>query len=114
MARCYSLPVREPTPTAIAVEHPPRTELAEFGWPYVAIRPIDDHPLARRVISGFGLVLGASAGLVFGGLLGGLVAVILSSFAPGIAEYVLLFTTSSSVAAGALVGRRVLERETFE
>lgn len=114
MARCYSLAVREPTPTAIAVEPSPPSELAEFGWPYVAIRPIDDHPLARRVISGFGLVLGASAGLVCGGLLGGLLAVILGSFVPGIAEFVLLFMTSSSVAAGALVGRRILERETFE
>lgn len=104
----------EPTTTAIALERASRGELAGLGWPYVAVRPIDDHPLARRVISSFGLVLGASAGLVLGGLVGGLLAVLIKPFMPALAELVLLSLTLSSLAAGAVIGRRILERETFE
>lgn len=85
-----------------------------LGWPYIAVRPIDDHPVARRVISMFGLVLGASAGLFVGGLGAALLAALLHPFMPHLAQLVLISVTVFSLAVGGVVGRRVLERETFE
>ncbi|PRP99333.1 hypothetical protein [Enhygromyxa salina] len=72
------------------------------------------HPLARRIIGGFGLMLGGSAGLFVGGLGAALLVALLHPFVPHIANLLLLSITLFSVAFGAIIGRRVLERETFE
>lgn len=77
-------------------------------------RGTSDHPLARRVIGVFGLVLGGSAGLFIGGLGATLLAALLHPFVPHLANLALLSITLFSVAFGAIVGRRVLQRETFE
>lgn len=85
-----------------------------LGWPYVAVSPIDGDPLARRLIGVFGMVLGGSAGLFVGGMAATLIAALLHPFVPGFARLVLLSLTLFSLAMGAVVGRRVLQRETFE
>lgn len=85
-----------------------------LGWPYVAVRATDDYPLARRLIGMSGLVLGGSAGLFVGGMAATLLAALLHPFLPRVARLVLLSLTLFSLAVGAIVGRRVLERETFE
>jgi hypothetical protein len=85
-----------------------------LGWPYVAVRSTDDYPLARRLIGMSGLVLGASAGLFVGGMAATLLAALLHPFLPRFARLVLLSLTLFSLAVGAIVGRRVLQRETFE
>jgi hypothetical protein len=105
-----------PGPTStlalIEVEHMP-TE-SRLGWPYVAVRSTDDFPLARRLIGMSGLVLGGSAGLFVGGMVATLLAALLHPFVPHVARLVLLSLTLFSLAVGAIVGRRVLQRETFE
>jgi hypothetical protein len=106
---------------------PPGSALARFdvdaaeiatdsalGWPYIAVRATDDYPLARRLIGMFGLVLGGSAGLFVGGMAATLLAALLHPFLPRFARLVLLSLTLFSLAVGAIVGRRVLQRETFE
>jgi hypothetical protein len=85
-----------------------------LGWPYVAVRSTDDFPLARRLIGMSGLVLGGSAGLFVGGMAATLLAALLHPFLPRVARLVLLSLTLFSLAVGAIVGRRVLQRETFE
>lgn len=85
-----------------------------LGWPWVAVRSTDDYPLARRLIGMFGLVLGGSAGLFVGGMAATLIAALLHPFMPRVARLVLLSLTLFSLAVGAIVGRRVLQRETFE
>jgi hypothetical protein len=85
-----------------------------LGWPYVAVRSTDDYPLARRLIGMSGLVLGGSAGLFVGGMAATLLAALLHPFLPRVARLVLLSLTLFSLAVGAIVGRRVLQRETFE
>lgn len=85
-----------------------------LGWPYVAVSPTDGDPLARRLIGVFGMVLGGSAGLFVGGMAATLIAALLHPFVPGFARLVLLSLTLFSLAMGAVVGRRVLQRETFE
>jgi hypothetical protein len=85
-----------------------------LGWPWVAVRSTDDFPLARRLIGMSGLVLGASAGLFVGGMAATLLAALLHPFLPRVARLVLLSVTLFSLAVGAIVGRRVLQRETFE
>jgi hypothetical protein len=87
---------------------------SELGWPYVAVRSTDDFPLARRLIGMSGLVLGGSAGLFVGGMAATLLAALLHPFLPRVARLVLLSLTLFSLAVGAIVGRRVLQRETFE
>ena len=104
--------------------------IARLGWPYAAVPGTllggahswpqlvtggtTDHPLARRVIGCFGLVLGGSAGLFVGGLGATLLAALLHPFAPQLATLALVCVTLFSVALGSIVGRRVLQRETFE
>ena len=111
--------MREERSTALATVVPTVT-LDQYeadpglGWPYIAVRPADDHPLARRVIGMFGLILGASAGLFVGGLGAALLAALLHPFMPQLAHMVLICVTVFSLAVGGVVGRRVLERETFE
>lgn len=87
---------------------------SRLGWPYVAVGRGDDHPLARWVIGSFGLVLGASAGLFLGGMAAALLAALIHPFLPHLAQLVLSSVTVFSLSIGAVVGRRVLERETFE
>ena len=62
----------------------------------------------------YGLILGASAGLFIGGMAAALLAALIHPFLPHLAELVLLSVTLFSLSIGAVVGRRVLERETFE
>jgi hypothetical protein len=106
--------------------------LVTLGWPYVAVPgallgwphlhpsagklhpSAAGHPLARRVISCFGLMLGGSAGLFVGGLGAALLVALLHPFVPHFAKLLLVSLTLFSVSFGAVVGRRVLERETFE
>ncbi|PRP90836.1 hypothetical protein ENSA5_60860 [Enhygromyxa salina] len=109
-----------------ATEVTSERRLAPLGWPYVAVGSSGAAPgstqlranfgqiLARRVIGGFGLMLGASAGLFVGGLAAVLLAALLHPFVPHLAELALLSITLFSLAAGAVIGRRVLQRETFE
>ena len=106
---------KEPTTSsAIALVDEPRATEPTLGWPWVAARPADDFPFARRLIGMFGLVLGGSAGLFVGGMAATLIAALLHPFVPELARLVLLSLTLFSLAVGAIVGRRVLERETFE
>ena len=107
---------KRPDSTALAPVSPANvaSAAADLGWPYVAIGKPDDHPLARWVIGSFGLVLGASAGLFVGGMAAALLAALIHPFLPHLAELVLLSVTVFSLSIGAVVGRRVLERETFE
>jgi hypothetical protein len=98
-------------PTELASEL--ATEPA-LGWPYVAVPTTDDYPLARRLIGMFGLVLGGSAGMFVGGMAATLLAALLHPFLPHFARLLLLSITLFSLAVGAIVGRRVLQRETFE
>jgi hypothetical protein len=85
-----------------------------LGWPWVAVRSTDDHGLARRVIGMFGLVLGGSAGLFVGGMAATLIAALLHPFVPYFARLLLLSLTLFSLAVGAILGRQILQRETFE
>jgi hypothetical protein len=105
------------TESALALIDSDTDEVAtepELGWPWVAVRSTDDYPLARRLIGVFGLVLGGSAGLFVGGMAATLLAALLHPFLPRFARLMLLSLTLFSLAVGAIVGRRVLERETFE
>lgn len=107
------LPASSSALALVEVEHV--TTEAALGWPYVAVRSTDDDfPLARRLIGMSGLVLGASAGLFVGGMAATLLAALLHPFLPRVARLVLLSLTLFSLAVGAIVGRRVLQRETFE
>lgn len=103
-----------PTSSCALVETAPRDSQPTLGWPWVAVRSTDDYPLARRLIGTFGLVLGGSAGLFVGGMAATLIAALLHPFVPALARLVLLSLTLFSLAMGAIVGRRVLQRETFE
>lgn len=107
-----SIPATGSTLALVEVEHV--ATQAALGWPYVAVRTTDDFPLARRLIGMSGLVLGASAGLFVGGMAATLLAALLHPFMPRVARLVLLSLTLFSLAMGAIVGRRVLQRETFE
>lgn len=105
----------EPAPSILARRERSQTEeLAPLGWPWVALEPIDDHPVVRQLIGSFGLVLGGSAGMIAGGCLGAALAYLLKPMFPAVAELVLISLTLSTLAAGAVIGRRVLQRETFE
>ena len=104
----------EPGSSLALREEAPTEELAPLGWPWVALEPLDDHPAVRQLIGSFGLVLGGSAGMILGGCVGAIAALVLRPLFPGLAELVLLSLTLSSLAAGAVIGRRVLQRETFE
>lgn len=112
MIRAPNIPTSGSALALAEVEHV-ATEPA-LGWPYVAVRSTDDFPLARRLIGMSGLVLGGSAGLFVGGMAATLLAALLHPFLPRVARLVLLSVTLFSLAVGAIVGRRVLQRETFE
>ena len=84
------------------------------GWPQVLAGHSRDRPLARMVVGTFGLVLGASTGLFLGGMLGVVCAAFLLPYAPSIAFLLLLVTSLTAASAGAVVGSRVLQRETFD
>ena len=86
----------------------------ELGWPLALVPRSRDRPLARLVIGTFGMVLGASTGLFIGGIIGVLLALVLLPLVPGIAIPMLLVTTLTCASAGAVVGSRVLQRETFD
>jgi len=66
------------------------------------------------IVGTFGLVLGASTGLFLGGMLGVLLAMALLPFVPDIAVILLAVTTLTCTSAGAVLGARVLQRETFD
>jgi hypothetical protein len=106
--------VAEPTTALAHVDGPHAGSGRELGWPYIAVAPIDGQPLAHRLIGVFGFVLGGSAGLFVGGMAAALLAALLHPFVPGFARLVLLSVTLFSLAVGAMLGRRVLQRETFE
>jgi hypothetical protein len=97
-------PVRETRPAC----------LEDLGWPLAMSRRSRDRPLARLIVGTFGMVLGASTGLFVGGMLGVLLAMALLPLLPQIAVGLLLVTTLTCASAGAVVGTRVLQRETFD
>lgn len=102
----------EPTTGAELSRHAP-ADLA-LGWPRALIGRSRDRPVARMVVATFGLVLGASTGLFLGGMVGVVIAMALLPMLPEIAGWLVLFTTLSCASAGAVVGPRVLQRETFD
>ncbi len=92
-----------------------------LGWPHVVVgRARDrslarhDRPLARFVVGASGLILGASTGMFVGGMLGVILAMALLPLIPEIAIGLLVVTTLTCGSAGAVVGTRVLARETFD
>ena len=85
-----------------------------LGWPHVVIGRERDRPLARLVVGASGLVLGASTGMFVGGMLGVILAMALLPLLPEIAVGLLVVTTLTCGSAGAVVGSRVLQRETFD
>lgn len=85
-----------------------------LGWPHVVIGRERDRPLARLVVGASGLVLGASTGMFVGGMLGVILAMALLPLLPQIAVGLLVVTTLTCGSAGAVVGSRVLQRETFD
>ncbi|MFO7566139.1 MAG: hypothetical protein R6X02_26070 [Enhygromyxa sp.] len=87
---------------------------ATLGWPHVVVGRERDRPLARFVVGASGLILGASTGMFVGGMLGVLLAMALLPLLPQIAVGLLVVTTVTCGSAGAVVGTRVLQRETFD
>ncbi|HVI03027.1 MAG TPA: hypothetical protein VM869_30235 [Enhygromyxa sp.] len=85
-----------------------------LGWPHVIIGRERDRPLARFVVGASGLILGASTGMFVGGMLGVILAMALLPLLPEIAVGLLVVTTITCGSAGAVVGSRVLQRETFD
>lgn len=85
-----------------------------LGWPHVVVGRSRDRPLARMVVGTFGLVLGASTGMFVGGMLGVLLAMALLPLMPDLAVSLLVVTTLTCTSAGAVLGTRVLQRETFD
>ncbi len=98
-----------PAPVAPANEPP-----APLGWPHVVIGRARDRPLARFVVGASGMILGASTGMFVGGMLGVILAMALLPLLPNIAVGLLMITTLTCGSAGAVVGSRVLQRETFD
>jgi hypothetical protein len=87
---------------------------APLGWPHVVIGRDRDRPLARFIVGASGLVLGASTGMFVGGMVGVILAMVLLPLLPHLAFGVLMVMTLMCGSAGAVVGRRVLQRETFD
>jgi hypothetical protein len=85
-----------------------------LGWPHVIVGHERDRPLARFVVGASGLILGASTGMFVGGMLGVILAMALLPLLPQIAIGLLVVTTVTCGSAGAVVGTRVLQRETFD
>jgi len=85
-----------------------------LGWPHVVVPRRRDRRVARAIVKTFGLVLGASTGMFVGGMLGILIAMILLPLLGELALGVLVVVTLASTSMGAVVGSRVLERETFD
>lgn len=89
-------------------------DLMALGWPHIVVPPRRDRRLARTIVQAFGLVLGASTGMFLGGMLGILVAMLLLPVFGEVAIGVLIVVTLAATSTGAVVGSRVLERETFD
>ncbi|MFV8754606.1 hypothetical protein ACNOYE_29000 [Nannocystaceae bacterium ST9] len=89
-------------------------ELAMLGWPHVVVPRRSDRRVARAIVKTFGLVLGASTGMFVGGMLGIVVAMLMLPFFGEVAIGVLIVVTLAATSTGAVVGSRVLERETFD
>lgn len=87
---------------------------APLGWPHVLVSRARDRPLARFVVGASGMILGASTGMFVGGMLGVILAMALLPLLPNIAVALLVVTTVTCGSAGAVVGSRVLQRETFD
>jgi len=104
--------VSEPTHGGQLVRYD-QAELA-MGWHRALIGRSRDRPLARAVVGTFGVVLGASSGLFLGGTLGVAIAMAVLPMAPELAFFIVMFTTLSGMSAGAVIGPRVLQRETFD
>jgi hypothetical protein len=92
----------------------PSARTSALGWPHVIIGRERDRPLARFVVGASGLILGASTGMFVGGMLGVILAMALLPLLPEIAVGLLVVTTLTCGSAGAVVGSRVLQRETFD
>lgn len=115
----YTREVAEPTTGELGIAS---VELARFssdptgvlGWPHVVVGRERDRPLARFVVGASGLILGASTGMFVGGMLGVILAMALLPLLPEIAVGLLVVTTLTCGSAGAVVGTRVLQRETFD
>ena len=90
-------------------EHP-----APLGWPHVVVGRARDRLLARFVVGASGMILGASTGMFVGGMLGVILAMALLPLVPNLAIGVLMVVTLMCGSAGAVVGSRVLQRETFD
>jgi hypothetical protein len=106
--------VVERSSTALTRAARERAGSRALGWPHVVIGRSRDRPLARVVVGTFGLVLGASTGMFVGGMFGVLLAMALLPLVPDIAVGLLVVTTLTAASAGAVVGSRVLQRETFD
>jgi hypothetical protein len=111
--------VAEPTTgelrgTSTALARQPSGRASVLGWPHVVIGRERDRPLARFVVGASGLILGASTGMFVGGMLGVILAMALLPLMPDIAVGLLVVTTLTCGSAGAVVGSRVLQRETFD
>jgi hypothetical protein len=100
------------TTTSLARTRP--TNAMMLGWPHVVVPRRRDRRLARVIVQTFGLVLGASTGMFLGGMLGILVAMVMLPVFGELAIGMLLVLTLAATSAGAVVGSRVLERETFD
>lgn len=110
-------PVSEPTTHgqgSIARRAGHDRALVALGWQTALVGRTHDRPIARAIIATFGLVLGASSGLFLGSVLGVIAALALLPLSSELALLVVLFTTISCASAGAVVGPRILQRETFD
>jgi hypothetical protein len=86
-----------------------------LGWPHVVVvGRARDRPIARFVVGASGMILGASTGMFVGGMIGVILAMALLPLLPEIAVGLLVVTTLTCGSAGAVVGSRVLQRETFD
>lgn len=85
-----------------------------LGWPHVLVPLRRDRRLARAIVKMFGLVLGASTGMFVGGMFGIVVAMVLLPVLGEVALGLLVVVTLAATSLGAVVGSRVLERETFD
>ncbi|MCA9683757.1 MAG: hypothetical protein KC457_16275 [Myxococcales bacterium] len=88
--------------------------LLAMGWHRALVGRSRDRPVARAVVATFGLVLGASTGLFLGGAVGVAIAMAVLPMVPKAAFFIVMFTTLSGLSAGAVIGPRVLQRETFD
>jgi hypothetical protein len=107
-------PTGELRGTSAALARVPSARASVLGWPHVVIGRERDRPLARFVVGASGLILGASTGMFVGGMLGVILAMALLPLVPDIAVGLLVVTTLTCGSAGAVVGSRVLQRETFD